>query len=523
MLQIMTRIGTRREPEYKQLNFDTAMRNPERLKDVLLLLKDYDGILLNDENLLQIVCEMYKSGIVKSSEFDLRYLNSEEQIKNKVISINKTRNGDGGFPKGYQSRFWTYMRTLSEFGFVYARYNKNLIIGDVAKRLINNEIDPQEAFALQAMKYNWRSPYKNVSNDFNYFKFIIKVLRKLKSQNKSLSYNQFVVSLFSKTDDVDGFINIIENNQFPNDDAVFDFLNDNYGSQNKPGTVLKDYPDTVLRMLRITGFVNIVNKGVLLIEVNEESNQFVDYFLNNGIEFTENEKNSDIDYFNKINVISPEELKIIKRHRNIGVVISDYNFVLNKVVSDYNLSVESILDHIENIGVRGKNVEFKYIDYPLQFEFYLSILLFLVYGDDYSVRPNYKTDAYGIPISHAPGNCGDIEVVGKGLYWLLEVTLIRNKTQQLNNETTNLFRHISDQEWDEKYMSLVAPYIHEDTYKLFNALIIDYIREQKKNNFNAKCYKTDEFIKECLSKNIFKDMKKYTDNYKASLISVLNG
>ena len=348
-------------------------------------------------------------------------------------------------------------------------------------------------------------------------------MRKLKSQNKSLSYNQFVVSLFSKTDDVDGFINIIENNQFPNDDAVFDFLNDNYGSQNKPGTVLKDYPDTVLRMLRITGFVNIVNKGVLLMEVNEESNQFVDYFLNNGIEFTENEKNSDIDYFNKINVISPEELKIIKRHRNIGVVISDYNFVLNKVFSDYKLSVESILDHIENIGVRGKNVEFKYIDYPLQFEFYLSILLFLVYGDDYSVRPNYKTDAYGIPISHAPGNCGDIEVVGKGLYWLLEVTLIRNKTQQLNNETTNLFRHISDQEWDEKYMSLVAPYIHEDTYKLFNALIIDYIREQKKNNFNAKCYKTDEFIKECLSKNIFKDMKKYTDNYKASLISVLNG
>ena len=106
---------------------------------------------------------------------------------------------------------------------------------------------------------------------------------------------------------------------------------------------------------------------------------------------------------------------------------------------------------------------------------------------------------------------------------MLEVTLIRNKTQQLNNETTNLFRHISDQEWDEKYMSLVAPYIHEDTYKLFNALIIDYIREQKKNNFNAKCYKTDEFIKECLSKNIFKDMKKYTDNYKTSLINVLNG
>ena len=216
--------GTRREPEYKELNFDTAMRNPERLKDVLVLLKEYDGVLLNDKNLLEIVCEMYVNKIVRSSEFDLKKLNNEEQIRNKVISINKSRNGDGGFPKGYQSRFWTYMRTLSEFGFVYARYNKNLILGDVAKKLINNEIDPQEAFALQAMKYNWRSPYKNVSNDYNYFKFIIKVLRELDKKDKKLSYNQFVVSLFSKTDDVDAFLNIIENNQFSNDDEVFVLL-----------------------------------------------------------------------------------------------------------------------------------------------------------------------------------------------------------------------------------------------------------------------------------------------------------
>ena len=303
--------GTRREPEYKELNFDTAMRNPERLKDVLVLLKEYDGVLLNDKNLLEIVCEMYVNKIVRSSEFDLKKLNNEEQIRNKVISINKSRNGDGGFPKGYQSRFWTYMRTLSEFGFVYARYNKNLILGDVAKKLINNEIDPQEAFALQAMKYNWRSPYKNVSNDYNYFKFIIKVLRELDKKDKKLSYNQFVVSLFSKTDDVDAFLNIIENNQFSNDDEVFDFLNKEYGKQNKPGTVLRDYPDTVLRMLRITGFANIINKGVLLIEINSDSNSFVDYFLNKDDSFSENEKNIDIDYFNKINVVTDDEWKLI--------------------------------------------------------------------------------------------------------------------------------------------------------------------------------------------------------------------
>ncbi len=517
----MTRARTKRKPEYKQLNFDTAMRNPERLKDVLQLIKSYDGILLNDKNLLEIVCDMYINGLVKSDEFNIKNLHTKEEIENKVIDINKTRNSDGGFPKGYQSRFWTYMRTLSEFGFIYSRYNKKLIIGDVAKKLINNEIDSQEAFSLQAMKYNWKSPYKNVSNDYNYFKFIIKVLRTLERKQKKLSYNQFVISLFSKEDNVDAFLDIIENNSFSNENEVYDYLNETYGKQNKFGTVMRDYPDTVLRMLRITGFVNIVNNGVLLIELNNDRKKFVDYFLKSDVIFTENEKNIDIEYFNKINVVSNEEMKLIKITRNTGVEIIDYNIVLKKIVNDYKLNIESIIECISNIGVRGKNLEFKYIDYPLQFEFYLSILLYLIYGNSYSVQPNYKTDSYGMPISHAPGNCGDIEVIGNGVYWLLEVTLIRNKTQQLNNETANLFRHISKQEWEEKNMSLVAPYVHEDTYKFFNALIIDYIKEHRKGSFNAKCYTTQEFIDQCISKNIFEDMKKYTNEYKTNLLSAL--
>lgn len=523
MLQIMTRIGTKRKPEYKQLNFDTAMRNPERLKDVLFLIKEYEGMELNDKNLLDIVCSMYENDIVKSNKFNIKKLHSKEQIQKKVIDINKTRNGDGGFPKGYQSRFWTYMRTLSEFGFVYARYNKRLIIGEVAKKLISNEIDSQEAFSLQAMKYNWRSPYRNVSNDYNYFKFIIKVLKELDKKDKKLSYNQFVVSLFSKEDGVEKFLNVIENNSFPTEDSVYEYLNDTYGKQNSFSTVIRDYPDTVLRMLRITGFVNIVNRGVLLIEFNSESEKFVNYFLERNDKFTEKEKNIDIDYFNKINIITDDEMKLIMASRNSNIEIMDYNFVLDKIINDYKLNIKSILEHISNIGVKGKNLEFKYIDDPLQFEFYLSILLYLVYGDNYSIRPNYKVDAYGMPISHAPGNCGDIEVVGKGVYWLLEVTLIRNKTQQLNNETANLFRHISNQEWDEKYMSLVAPYVHEDTYKFFNALIVDYISEHRKSNFNAKCYTTKEFIKECISKTIFIDMKKYTNEYKQNILNALNG
>lgn len=521
MLLIMTRMGTRRNPEYKELNFDTAIRNPERLKSVLEVLNEYEGYILNDNVILDILYDIYSQEVVKSDNLDLNSLKTEEAIKAKIIEINKTRNRDGHFPKGYQSRFWTYMRTLSEFGFVYTQYNEKLIIGDVAKKLLKNVIDPQEAFGIQTMKYNWKSPYRNVSNDFNYFKFIIKVLRKLSAKNKKLSYNQFILSLFSREDDSDKFIELIENNVFPTTNSVYTYLKENYGKQNQENTVINDYPDTVLRMLRITGFVNIVNDGILLIEINNDSEKFVDYFMDKTYIVSEEEKLNPKAYFDKINFVTEDEMKAVYVNRRSNADIYDYNFVLKKVVMDYKLNQDKTLELINNIGVKGKNKEFKYIDDPLQFEFFISILLYLVYGDSFSIKPNYKTDSYGIPISHAPGNCGDIEVVGNGKYWLIEVTLIRNKAQQLNYETSNLFRHISETPWDEKYMSLIAPVIHEDTHRFFNALIIDYIQDHSDNSFSAKCYKKDEFNKVCVKKNIFEDMKQYTKDYEKNIFDIL--
>ena len=239
--------------------------------EIYITMNEYDGYILNDNVILDILYDIYSQEVVKSDSLDLNSLKTEEAIKAKIIEINKTRNRDGHFPKGYQSRFWTYMRTLSEFGFVYSQYNEKLILGDVAKKLLKNIIDPQEAFGIQTMKYNWKSPYRNVSNDFNYFKFIIKVLRKLSAKDKKLSYNQFILSLFSREDNADKFIELIEDNAFPTANSVYTYLTENYGKQNQENTVLVDYPDTVLRILRITGFVNIVNDGVLLIEINKEN------------------------------------------------------------------------------------------------------------------------------------------------------------------------------------------------------------------------------------------------------------
>ena len=162
--------GAKRKATYKQMAFETAVRNPERYIGLLTALKNFEGQTLNDENLLKIVSHLYLVGEVSSNDIVITDKTKINDIKAKVIEVNNTRRADGGFPMGYQSRFWTYMRTPSELGFVFAQYGKEFKFSDIAKRLIEGKIDEQEAFSLQAIKYNRKSPYRNVSNNFNFFR-----------------------------------------------------------------------------------------------------------------------------------------------------------------------------------------------------------------------------------------------------------------------------------------------------------------------------------------------------------------
>ena len=51
----------------------------------------------------------------------------------------------------------------------------------------------------------------------------------------------------------------------------------------------------------------------------------------------EKEKNIDIDYFNKINVVTDDEMKLIMASRDSNIEIMNYNFVLNKIIYHFCL------------------------------------------------------------------------------------------------------------------------------------------------------------------------------------------
>jgi hypothetical protein len=500
---------------YKQMAFDTSVRNPERFIDILSAIKDFEGKILDDEVLLEIVSILYLEKIVTSKEIEISDTTTIEDIKDLVIKVNSSRKADGGFPEGYQSRFWTYMRTLSELGFVYTRYNQEFKLSKIAKMLINREIDEQEAFSIQAMKYNRKSPYRNVKNDFNFFKFILRILLKLKQDNKSLSYEQFIIATFNKNGDVDEFLEIIKNTKFKDYETTFEFIKNNYNITTNFNTTMKDYPDVVRRFFIIAGFITIRYSGKKFIQINENKIDYIREICNVEFELNEDEKNDEFLFFKKLNDYTDIFLNIVvyKYRKKDKIDGNIYTKQLFNIIDEYQITEEIIIESIKKIGSRNTIIEeFKEIPDPLKLEFFISILIALKYGNKFSIRPNYKADHLGKPYSHAPGNIGDIEVFSKTIYWLIEVTLIKNKTQQLNNETTSVIRHLfSNEEFSNhfiKYLSFIAPKIHLDTKRFFDYQIVQSRIE--KNKIYIKPYSIEEFIKIVSNLNALEDMQNYT-------------
>jgi len=512
----MTKKGSKVKPKYKQVAFETAVRNPERYLRIFSAIKDFEGKILDDNCLLEIVTHLYLIGEFVGEGIEISETTTANDIESIVIKINSTRKADGGFPEGYASRFWTYMRTPSELGMVYAQYNQVFEISDITKKLIKGDIDEQEAFSIQSIRYNRKSPYRNVSNDFNFFKLALYLLIKMKESGKKISYEQFIILMFNRSGNINETLDIITNNKFIDTEEVYSFVCKHYLNTNKIDTVAKDYPDVTRRLMIISGFISIKYEGIKFIEVNENKLSYIKELLSLDFNLTDEEKHDAKKYFLKLNKDNEKYLNIIKKYRETDKINGDeYTNKIYEIINQYSIDENKIIKSINDIGTKNTPIfpEFNEIPPPLKLEFYIAILIAIKYKNELTIRPNYKVDHIGKPYSHAPGNNGDIDVYSRDIYWLIEVTLIRNKTQLYNNETDNLIRHLNNnlefKNYSNKYLSLVAPFIHLDTKEHFEISLIKNQIQGKK--ISIKPYDIGDFITTTLMKNNFSDMESYSE------------
>ncbi len=509
---------------YKQMALEVAVRNPERYGDILRLFSEYVGQILDDKTILDIYSQLLIRGIVSSNKFDVTD-KTEGEVKD-YIKNHLSHNNEWGFPTGYQAAFTRYLKTLSEFGFIYSQYEEPLRLSPVANAVVSNTISLSEAFALQSLRFWRKSPYRRVSNDFNFFRFILEVIRRRNALGKHLSMPQFMLALFSDDGNVDSFLDLLDKNKVGDDlkkahahaITLFKPKDKEHQAVGDFKTSFRDYGNSVFRVLRLTGFVTVDYSGVILLSINTERKELLDELLTFNFTVPETAKEDENEYFNHLGSFDNSYKLVLEAHRDEQTrSVLNYNTKLNSIIIKYKFDSKFLMGYLLDVssGKSDSNV-FSFIPDPIKFEFLLSLFMYSVYGEQYTYKPNYICDASGVPYSHAPGNVGDIEIYNREQYLLIEATLIRNKTQQVNNETINLFRHIDMQQGGAKYMSLVAPVIHPDTSLLIKVATAVTMVENN-NLIFSKAYDTKEFAEKTIGLKYFNDIQDHTVNFISDL------
>jgi hypothetical protein len=327
----------------------------------------------------------------------------------------------------------------------------------------------------------------------------------LKNKGHRLSYNQLMVGLFSDDGNVEEYLKLLKNNKVGDDaDKAFALVKKKYSQVDgeharvaKQESAFRDYGNTVFRVLQLTGFVNVEYTGVIMLTPNESRMPLYKALKERKFTVSERAKEDEELYFDELGSFDASLESLILSHREqTDHSTAEYNKKIPKIISSYGLTADSIeqaLLKVSSGDKRGRDA-FWFIQDPVKFEFLLTLFVYTYFGDSFEYKPNFICDEAGIPYSHAPGNIGDIEIFNKDKYWLIEATLIRSKNQQVNNETVNLFRHIDNTMKGQKYLTLVAPYIHEDTKLIFSVASIITMIKNNMLSLSSDAQTTDEFI-----------------------------
>src|SRR3989338_7597571 len=261
----------KRQSEYKPLLFKTTMRNPERLKDFLTVLSEYDGEILTKGIIDKVAKILIQKGLYQPMKITQvvkgkwkNEIELSEAETEKVFDDNPQSHKEAGFEKGWPSRFDTWFKIAKELGFVWYWPNVPLILLIQTIKLLDN--DPAyNGTGISRLEIPLLLCWQNDNAESLY--------REIKKLRKKHGY--------SPSNDV-----IL--------DLCYELLNETKRDDN---SILGDYPDDFIRKMRLTGLFSLRGGG-RFIDVNTKEMATVNYILKNYISYPTFE--AEKDYFNYI-------------------------------------------------------------------------------------------------------------------------------------------------------------------------------------------------------------------------------
>jgi hypothetical protein len=479
----------KRNLQYKPLLLTTTIRNPERLRSFLLVLKAFDGKVLTNALCETIEGELIRRGlytptrgiteVIKEKWYNLELLSDEEVAS--LIKLNPQLHKEAGFDYGWPSRFDTHYELGMWFGFVYYQIGQKIEFSElgnlyVEQTEINDELffanDEQQIFLNAFARYHRRNPFQRVLNHNRPLILLLGVLEELSKDPKwgsvGIARHELPFLIVWKDNDAEALARFIVEFRkkwayTPSSEIVFETCEKIQGGWNKAekmATITKELPDEVLRKFRLTGLISIRGHG-RFISLNNDLKDVSDYLLNNYTSlqtFT-----TEREYFDYAAVVDPFLIQhgLVKTQSNSD---EDQELLQNWV--DY-FGVDNIKKELINLskGSSSKDDVLRITPQPLRLEFLTALLLKHAYPDA-RVVANYKRGDDGLPISHAPGNNADIELYEGSALSLYEVTLIKGAAQA-KAEVAPITRHQDDYKRGHENVDTVfiAPSIHIDTVR----------------------------------------------------------
>lgn len=523
-----------RKAEYKPLLYTTTIRNPERYKDFIFLLKKFDGQILTAEVVEKIEREAFKCGLYRPvkripmsvkekwgntrngefGEFALTDKETKAVYDGNDPNLHDDIKGhkEAGFERGWESRFETQFKLMKVLGFVYYDMGEPIQFsetgnflastvsitygddGSVNRQIVNPQ-NEQIAFMQAFAKQQRCNPFIRELNDNIPLILLLKVIRLLNADPEyndcGISYKEIPLLLFWPDNNANTLYSRIKQlrNEYgynPTPEVIAEICIDEILGKFKEfklKSIVSEYPDDFVRKMRMTGLISFRGGG-RFIDINHNEDDKIEYIINTFSNYKKYE--TEVEYFKYMSSVD-------KHLFDIKAVEYTKNEAANKLAEWTNVynwdTIKTELFHLSK-KTASKDDTLKFIDAPSRLEF-LTALAIKSKLPHVEVIPNYPIDDTGLPTSTAGGGIGDIECIEDPNAILVEVTMAQGRTQTMM-EVWPIERHLI--EFKEKYTKdsecvFVAPTIFSDSQRQ-----IDFVSFSSKGENRIRPYKIDAFI-----------------------------
>lgn len=464
---------------YKVFSINTTVRNPQRNLEFLKYFQKFNGLVFDNKVKMLYLIELVRNGVYQfsniSNSIREKLLNDvalNEQEINELFKNNPQATGFAG-------RVMTQLRALKDQGFLIFSENKTkptITMTNFAFELISGKMLITDIYAKMMIGLHSSNPARtsilNKARVFLNTIFVIDLLKKewekLGNEAKGILKYEFSFVLGMKDCDYKKCVKDIlayrkiyglkENKEY-----IRKYLFEKMGLEKLRYQSLNDYTDEVFRKFEMTGL--LIARG---------KSKYIYY---------------DFSTFNLTKIQS-----LLRGYKNYKFKefknVADYiefldNIKLPWLTSD-EVRKEVIKQKAKNLEIKLKESEFddlNVLEERLNQTFYAKTLHqkiaqsdieqlldeLRILGKKYgivSLQSNLIYNENGTPLSYAPAGKADL------IYQncLFEVTMIKNRNQQLNSETTSIARHMKescDKGQSELRTLLIAPYIHWDVALFF--------------------------------------------------------